>query len=62
MFIIGGDGTMKGAYTIAEEFKRLKLRKVVIHVPKTIDNDIPLINYTFGCETAVATASKIIVN
>jgi len=53
---------MKGASIIANEFKRLKLKKAVIHIPKTVDNDIPIIEYTFGCETAVATASKLLIN
>lgn len=44
MFVIGGDGTMKGAHVISEEFKSRKLNKVCIHIPKTIDNDIPITN------------------
>lgn len=35
---------MKGAFTISEELKARKLNKVCIHIPKTIDNDIPIIN------------------
>mmetsp|Transcript_53300 Transcript_53300/g.44696 ORF Transcript_53300/g.44696 Transcript_53300/m.44696 type:complete len:81 (+) Transcript_53300:469-711(+) len=62
VYLIGGDGTMKGAYAISQEFRRLKLNKSAIHIPKTIDNDIPLISYTFGFETAVATAAKLLQN
>ncbi len=62
LFTIGGDGTQRGAHTIAEEIKRRKLKIAVIGIPKTIDNDINFIDKTFGFETAVSIASEIIKN
>src|ERR1035437_1327677 len=52
VYLIGGDGTHRG---INELIKRAIERKVVISfvgIPKTIDNDIPLIDYSFGFTTA----------
>lgn len=60
LFIIGGDGTHKGAQKIADECERLKLKISVCGIPKTIDNDIPLIDRTFGFETAVSEAVNVI--
>jgi len=60
IFTIGGDGTMKGSQAIAEEFMRRRSKVVVAHVPKTIDNDIPLLDSTFGFATAVQEATRAI--
>ncbi len=60
LFVIGGDGTMRGAHAIAEEAKRRGARLSVVGVPKTIDNDIPYVDKTFGFETAVAMARMAI--
>lgn len=60
VFTIGGDGTMRGSQAIAEEFMRRKAHTVVAHVPKTIDNDIPLLDCTFGFGTAVQEATRAI--
>jgi 6-phosphofructokinase len=56
---IGGDDTCFSAKTVAEAAGDA-LR--VVHVPKTIDNDLPLPMGipTFGFETARATASEIL--
>ncbi len=56
---IGGDDTMFSASRVEEEAKgRLK----VAHVPKTIDNDLPLPGYTptFGFETARHLGTRIV--
>ena len=60
LFIIGGDGTHKGIREISNECMRRKLYISVSGIPKTIDNDIPIIDFTFGFETAVAEAVKVI--
>jgi ATP-dependent phosphofructokinase / diphosphate-dependent phosphofructokinase len=49
---IGGDGTM----AIAQRFAALGLP--VVGVPKTIDNDLPLTDRTFGFDSAVAVVSE----
>lgn len=60
LFTIGGDGTMRGALAIWEEIRRRDLKKTVVGIPKTIDNDIPMVQRSFGFETAVAEASNAI--
>ncbi|KAL0456653.1 UNVERIFIED_CONTAM: ATP-dependent 6-phosphofructokinase, partial [Sesamum latifolium] len=40
VYIIGGDGTQKGAAVIYEEIRKRGLKVVVAGIPKTIDNDI----------------------
>ncbi|CAG0878740.1 unnamed protein product [Cyprideis torosa] len=60
LFVIGGDGTMKGASAIWNEVKERGLQKAIIGVPKTVDNDIPYVTRSFGFETAVAEASEAI--
>ena len=58
LFAIGGDGTLRGAQTIAEEARRRGLEISVIGIPKTIDNDISFVQKTFGFETAVTEARR----
>jgi len=62
---IGGDDTAFSAYTVsryAQEKMGLDLRSV--HVPKTIDNDLPLPEGvpTFGYETAREVGMRIVAN
>ena len=58
LFAIGGDGTLRGAHSIAEGVKGRGLKISVIGVPKTIDNDISYIQTSFGFETAVSEARR----
>ncbi len=60
LFTIGGDGTQRGAYDIAEELERRKLKIAVVGIPKTIDNDLNFIQRSFGFETAVAEAVEAV--
>ncbi len=60
LFTIGGDGTLRGADAIGAEIKKRGLPISVVGVPKTIDNDINLIEKCFGFETAFDVASPII--
>lgn len=60
LFVVGGDGTVRGAAKIADEIKRRGLEIAVAVVPKTIDNDVPLLDRTFGFETAVEAAREAI--
>ena len=53
LFTIGGDGTLSGAQSIADEIERRDLKIAVIGIPKTIDNDISYVQQSFGFETAV---------
>ena len=60
LITIGGDGTLRGAHDIQEEIARQGLKIAIIGVPKTIDNDISLVERSFGFETAVQGAWEII--
>ncbi len=60
LFVIGGDGTLRGAAKIADEAGRRGLALSVIGVPKTIDNDIPFLDQSFGFQTAFARATESI--
>jgi len=62
LFCIGGDGTLRGAHAIHEEIQSRKLKIAVAGIPKTIDNDIDLIQKSFGFETAFSIANDIIRN
>jgi len=56
LFCIGGDGTMRATELITEEINRRKLDISVIGIPKTIDNDLNLVDKTFGFDTAISEA------
>ena len=60
LFVIGGDGTIRGAMAIADEIKRRKRKIAVVGIPKTIDNDIQFIDRSFGFETAFSEAVTVI--
>ncbi|XWS72121.1 hypothetical protein CRYUN_Cryun02cG0013200 [Craigia yunnanensis] len=60
VYIIGGDGTQRGAAVIFEEIRRRGLKVSVAGIPKTIDNDIPVIDKSFGFDTAVEEAQRAI--
>ncbi|KAL3818992.1 hypothetical protein ACJIZ3_004897 [Penstemon smallii] len=60
VYIIGGDGTQKGASVIYEEIRKRGLKVAVAGIPKTIDNDIPVIDKSFGFDTAVEEAQRAI--
>ena len=51
LFILGGDGTL----TSGRDFSRKGVN--VIGIPKTIDNDLALTDYTFGFDTAIGIAT-----
>ena len=55
-FVVGGDGTLRGASAIAEECSKRGLKKSIVGIPKTIDNDIMYLDKSFGFETAFAMA------
>ncbi len=59
LITVGGDGTMFLSSRIEEEAKR---QIKIAHVPKTIDNDLPLPDYipTFGFETARHLGTNIV--
>ncbi|PWL39372.1 ATP-dependent 6-phosphofructokinase [Flagellimonas aquimarina] len=60
LFAIGGDGTLKGANAIGDEIMKRGLDISVVGIPKTIDNDVDIIDKSFGFETAFDIASPIL--
>ena len=60
LFVIGGDGTLRGAAEIVAEIDRRGLKKAVVGIPKTIDNDIMYLDKSFGFETAFAAAVQAV--
>jgi 6-phosphofructokinase 1 len=53
LFVIGGDGTLRGAADLCAVIRNRGLEIAVLGVPKTIDNDILGIERSFGFSTAV---------
>lgn len=60
VYIIGGDGTMRGMVEIFNEIQRRKLNIAVAGIPKTVDNDVGIIDRSFGFQTAVEMAQQAI--
>jgi len=52
LIVIGGEGTLAGANELAA------LGVNIVGVPKTIDNDLSMTDYTFGFDTAVGIATE----
>jgi len=52
IFVVGGDGTMSGAAHLIRHGIHC------VGIPKTIDNDLPHTELTFGFQTAVQTATE----
>lgn len=59
-YSIGGDGTHRGLQALAKELDNRNVKITLCGIPKTIDNDIPLIDRSFGFETAIQEAVKVI--
>jgi 6-phosphofructokinase 1 len=60
LFVIGGDGTMRGASALCAEIARRHLKIAVVGVPKTIDNDLLWVERSFGFSTAVDEARTVL--
>ncbi|MGW4523860.1 ATP-dependent 6-phosphofructokinase [Amycolatopsis sp. NPDC004378] len=60
LFVIGGDGGMRAATFLGEAIRARGLDIAVIGVPKTIDNDLPFTDQSFGFQSAFARATDFI--
>ena len=61
LYIIGGDGTHRGAYAIHKAcIEAGDLNVAVAGIPKTIDNDVDFIDRSFGFSSAVEAAQASI--
>ncbi|CAJ1383779.1 unnamed protein product [Effrenium voratum] len=59
-FVIGGDGTQMGAFETFTATQEIQHEVAVVGVPKTIDNDIPVLDRSFGFNTACSEAERAI--
>jgi len=60
--VIGGDGTHRGANTLSETCFARGLNISIAGIPKTIDNDVDLIDRSFGFTTSVEAAQAAIMS
>lgn len=60
LYVIGGDGTHRGAFKIHEGCMEKGMNVAVAGIPKTIDNDIDHIDRSFGFQSAVEAAQDAI--
>ena len=56
IYCVGGDGTHRGVNILSTEIEKRGLKIGICGIPKTIDNDIALIDKSFGFETSVEEA------
>lgn len=60
LFCIGGDGTIRAAENITSEVNKRNQKIAIVCIPKTIDNDLNLIQKSFGFDTAIEKAADAI--
>eukprot|EP01023_Acetabularia_acetabulum_P008938 TRINITY_DN1393_c0_g2_i1.p1 TRINITY_DN1393_c0_g2~~TRINITY_DN1393_c0_g2_i1.p1 ORF type:complete len:553 (-),score=93.04 TRINITY_DN1393_c0_g2_i1:301-1959(-) len=61
VFVIGGNGGNAGASAIQQKCEEFDVDCAVVGVPKSIDNDILLIDKCFGFDTAVDEAQRALL-
>uniref|UniRef100_A0A7S2TVM4 Phosphofructokinase domain-containing protein n=1 Tax=Lotharella oceanica TaxID=641309 RepID=A0A7S2TVM4_9EUKA len=62
LFVVGGDGTHSAANAIYATARERGMKISVVGIPKTIDNDISLIDRSFGFETSIEEAQRAIIS
>lgn len=60
LYVIGGDGTHRGAFRVHEGCLERGYNTAIAGIPKTIDNDIDYIDNSFGFQSAVEAAQVAI--
>jgi 6-phosphofructokinase 1 len=60
LFILGGDGTQRGANDLYQEARKRGYALSIVGVPKTIDNDVPFVSRTFGFISAIEEAARVL--
>ena len=60
LYVIGGDGSLTAAHLIAQEVEKKGWKIVVAGIPKTMDNDVLWVWHSFGFDTAVEEAARVI--
>jgi len=56
VYAIGGDGTHCGLLSLSKVLKKKGVKITLIGIPKAIDNDMPIVDKTFGFDSAVEVA------
>jgi len=62
LFVIGGDGSQRGANAIFHEARARGIPLAVVGVPKTIDNDLLYMDRSFGYQTAFTAAYQAVIS
>jgi 6-phosphofructokinase 1 len=60
LFVVGGDGTQRGGYELFREAQKRGHALAVVGIPKTVDNDVPYVSRSFGYQTAVEEATRVV--
>jgi len=60
LYVIGGDGTHRGAFHIHEACMERGFNVAVAGIPKTIDNDVDYLDRSFGFNSSVEAAQSAI--
>jgi 6-phosphofructokinase 1 len=60
LFVIGGDGSIRAAMRLVAAITRRGLDIAVVAIPKTIDNDLPYTDQSFGFQSAFERATDFI--
>lgn len=60
LFVVGGDGTQRGGHALFQEAQKRGHPLAVVGIPKTVDNDVPYVTRTFGYQTALEEAARVI--
>eukprot|EP00439_Symbiodinium_sp_Y106_P080098 s234_g18.t2 len=56
LFILGGDGAHKGTLQLASALKAIDHECALVAVPSTVDNDLAMVDTSFGFDTACTEA------
>ena len=60
VFFIGGDGTHRGIKELSRILKEKKKKILLVGISKSIDNDMPIIDKSFGLESAIQESVRTI--
>lgn len=62
LFVIGGDGSQRGASDLFKETQKRGHPIAIVGVPKTIDNDLLFMDRSFGYQTAFTAAFQAVIS
>jgi 6-phosphofructokinase 1 len=53
LYVLGGEGTMRCLLSLYHQVTKRNLKLAICGIPKSIENDVPIIDKSFGVETAI---------